>query len=366
MTMILTFLRRSYVRLALLSAAAAAVAYAIAGVIPWIDAAVAGLTALISVRPTFHDTAAESVRQVFGTLLGALCGLGLVSTVGYSPAAMFTLVVACFIVARYLKLGEEGAGVMGVTVILVMGPLTQLAGVEHRFAGVVLGALLALTTSLWVRPGKPHTRALSEAVHHADTTAQLLTEISDHLATHRGKVPKKTAKAWLARSETTMVDLGLVRIDADAAARSSRWSPLVNKEEAQAVLDQVRIAQVTARTVYNMCHDLAIASRKHRAMTGSLAQNMAGALAATADAISQQNETALENPAGMLAEGNSPVRDWEDSRGDVIDEMRRVDETQSILLAGSMLRDMEKITDALTEDDPATTGPLPVIPDATA
>lgn len=355
LTLLLAFLRRDYVRLAVLSAAASAVAFAASSATPAIDATVAALTALISVRPTFHDTAAESLRQVFGTLLGAIVGLGLTTAFGSTSSTMFVLVLFTFIVARYLRLGVDGAMAMGVTVILVLGPLSNVGDVEQRFAGVFVGALVALVTSLWVRPGLPHNRALAEALTLTDSAAHLLTRVSAHLREHAGTVDPTVARSWLDEAEQIMTDLARVKTEAESAATTSRWSPLVNRQEAEAVLDQVRIAQVTARTVHGMCQDLCMAAQNDHQLPEDLAVNMAGVLDATADAIYDQADAARQQPAQTLPTDQGAVQEWEATRSDAIVEMKASDHTQAILIAGSILRDTEKITDALT-DSPAAPG----------
>jgi uncharacterized membrane protein YgaE (UPF0421/DUF939 family) len=352
--------RRPYIRVAVLSALAATVAYLVGSFNPAFDATVAGLTALISVRPTFHDTAAESFKQVLGTLVGGVLGLALVHMLGgqsatSSAAIMFLLILVCFVIARFLRVGEEGAAVMGLTVVLVLGPVSDVAKAESRFFGVFLGTVVAMLVSIWVRPGLPHHRALGEALRLADTGATLLTEMSTHISEHQGKVSRKLAKKWVAEAEATMTELAEIRVEAEAALKSARWSPLVNSRDAESVLEQIRIAQVTARTVYNMANDLLVSSRNAKTLPKQVAENLADVLSATADVISEQAETARENPASTLDVTDTTVIDLQNVRDETIGQMRDISETKPILLAGSLLRDSEKITavvvDVKSEDN---------------
>lgn len=351
MKTLLNLPRRPYVRLAVLSATASLVAYLLADAVDFASAAVAGLTALIAVRPTFHETASEVLRQVTGTVLGAAFGLGIVTQYGFTPALMFVMVLFCFILARYLKLGEEGAAVMGLTVILVMGPLDEIDLVAHRFVGVVIGTLIALIASLWVRPGKPHHRALTEALTQTDHSAEILLEISEYLAEHDGIVERAKAKEWTARAEANMIAIGQTRVDAESALAASKWSPLIDKEDAEAVVKQIQLASVTARTVYNMCNSLKVATSKgDQLLAGDIAANVADVLAATATVISGQTEAAQENPAEQLSAKADPVQEFRLSRKAVLQEIRDMDDTQPMVLAGSLLRDAETISHILTAD----------------
>ena len=343
------FFASDYLRLALLSGLAAAAGYAIAGMFSdIINPAVAGLTALVSIRPTFHDTAAEAVRQVVGTIIGAGFGLVLTLTMGYSPLAIFGMVVICFLVARLLKLGEEGAAVMGLTVILVEGPFFDVEMVESRFFGVVLGVLLALIISLWVRPGKPHRRALAATVKYANKSAALLNEISEYLIKNEGHVEKKHAKAWVLSAEDTMKELADIRLDTEAALKASRWSPLIKKQEAEAVLEQVIVAQVTARSAYGMSRDLLTSAKRGKVLPSSVAGELAGVIAATADTIASQAGGATNDPSKLLQTQSVTVQDWKELRNTASESMKNLDETQPIMLVGSILQDSQKIADALT------------------
>jgi uncharacterized membrane protein YgaE (UPF0421/DUF939 family) len=349
MKKLIPLLQRTYIRFALWSALAATFAYLVAYATPWISAPVAGLTALISVRPTFHDTAEESWRQVLGTILAVLFALGLSAILSDSPLMVFLLVIFSFALAHILKLGESGAATMGVTAILVIGHAVTTSTALERVLGVALGAIVAVLASVWVRPGKPHHRALKEAVALSEGSAGLLSEIADHLAHTHGRVDLDTSIEWMERAEKGMTQLAAVRAEAEAALTSARWSPLVNQQEAAAVLDQVKMAQETARTVYTMSHDLKMAAETERALPRNVATQIAGVLSATAAAVQGQAEVALENPAESLDHSDSPVTAIYDQRDEAVTAIRDMDHTQSILLAGSLLRDSQKITGAITD-----------------
>lgn len=351
MSKIITYLKNDdYIRLALLSSIAAALAFFIGGLFPgYVNAAIAAITALISVRPTFHDSATEALRQVLGTILGALLGLVLIVTIGYSSVMIFIVVFICFILAKILKLGVEGAAIIGVTVILVVGPFFDIQYVETRFLGVLLGSIMALIFSLWVSPGKPQTRALHDSVKYVKKSTILLSEVSDYLLGHHGKVSRKVAKQWVLRAETLLEKMASARRDAESALKASRWSPLIDKKNASEVLEQIIMSQVTVRTTYNIVRDLFIAAKKNQVLPESVSQIIALLLSATADAAEHQSSRSIENPSEMLDDLDSKVLELELKQKETSEEVKKLEETQSIMLAGSLLRDAEKIKDVITQ-----------------
>lgn len=344
------FVKSDYVRLAFLSATAAALAYFIAGIFPdYINAAVAGLTALISIRPTFHDSAAEGMRQVLGTFLGAGLGLLLTLYMGYSPLMIFLMILACFAVAKLLRLGSEGAAVIGLTVIIVVGPFFDVEMVESRFYGVLLGSVIALIFSLWVLPGKPHMRALHETDVYVKKASAILNEVSKYLMTNDGIVDKKIAKAWVLKAEKNMEKIAVAKREAESALKASRWSPLVKKKEAEEVLEQIIISQVTVRTTYNIVRDLYVSAKKKHALPAGVAESIAGLLNATAKAINEQSSNAMNSPSEGLLDSDSKIIDVNRQQEETSQSVKKLDETQSIMIAGSLMRDAEKIKDALTQ-----------------
>lgn len=338
-------------RLAVLSAAAAALAYLVGGLIPnYVNAAVAGLTALISIKPTFHDSAIEGVRQVIGTILGAGLGLILTLSMGYSPLAIFFTVLLCFGLAKLLKLGAEGAAVIGVTVIIVVGPFFNVDMVESRFFGVLLGSFVALVFSLWVRPGKPHRRALEDSIKYMKKSSTLLQKVSETLIETNGVVKKKTAKNWVLEAEHNMEQIAVAKRDATSALKAASWSPLIKKKEAEEVLEQIIMSQITARTTYNIVRDLYVAARKEQVLSSSVSASIAELLQSTAEVIAHQGSQSINNPAEGLTSVDTKIIDIEEKHEAASAKVKKLDETQSIMIAGSLMRDAEKIKDVLTEE----------------
>ncbi len=342
------YVQRPYVRLAALSAAAASAAFALGAALPHVSPVVAAITALISVRPTFHASMQEALRQVLGVLIGAGVAFVVMMVAGYSAIALFVAILACFVLAWALKLGEDGAISVGVTVILVVGPFFNTVAIETRLLGAALGSLVALGVSFFTRPGAPHDRALTDVVAQADTSSGLLAEIADTLARTQGRVPPEMARTWHERAEHVVEATMAIRAEAEDALGGSRWSPMIRRDEAAAVLEQVLLTEDTALTVLNMCDDLLDAAGRTQPLPPVLAATLSDVLRATAGAIHQQSQSALERPAEPLHDDTGTVLTAHATRRDATAAVRTMDDTVPLLLGGSMLRDSEKITDALS------------------
>jgi uncharacterized membrane protein YccC len=339
--------RSQYVRLAVLSAGAAAVAYGVGALTPEVSPVVAGVTALITVRPTFHGSVQEALRQVLGVVLGAVLAFAALQSMGFSALALFVTILGCFVVARGLRLGEEGAAAVAVTVILVVGPQFSAEAIETRLLGVLVGSLVALGVSSFMRPGSPHGRALGDALDRGARAAALLTSIGQTLAGGR-TVPVDLPRRWLDEAEEILAGTVVARHAAQDAVSGARWSPMIDVAEAEAVLAQVRITEQTAVTVVSICRDLLAAVHSDGAIPSPLATSLSDVLLATAEAISSQSAAARETPARILDDHTGPVRVVSRSRSEAATHVRGLDDTRPLLLGGSLLRDTEKITETLT------------------
>ncbi|MDA8435001.1 MAG: aromatic acid exporter family protein [Actinomycetales bacterium] len=347
-TTLLSYARRPYWRVAVLSAGAAAAAYGLGSLSPHVSAVVAAITALVSVRPTFHSSLREALRQVLGVVIGAVFAFAALELVGASVLALFGAIVACFITASILRLGEEGAVAVGVTVILVVGPQFSTLAIEARLFGVVVGSALALVVSYFTRPGTPHGRALADVVELGERASALLTGIGTALADREGHLAAVLADRWLAEAEDILARTTETKHLAEDAVAGARWSPMIGHAEAQAVLAQVKLTEATAITLVGMCRDLQVAAGRDSAMPPGMATSLSHVLLATAGAITEQAETARGNPAETLDDDAVVMGAATRTRKQAASVVRGLDDTRPLLLGGSLLRDTEKITEILS------------------
>ncbi len=255
--------KSGYTRLAVLTALAAVVAYALAEVIPFADPIPAAITAAVATRATFHHAAKETVFQILGALLGATLALGVVFVIGSGPAIILLLILMAFALAKILPIGtrEEAqfiAAGMAVTMILVVGThfTTELA--IERFVGVVIGALCALAASYFTTSVKD-TRALRtriDALQH--DLATLLGEMAEGL--RQAPAPAQ-ADGWLDRA----IELRNNAIGLDAQFEDlkthTRWSPRIDPEDLDDLERSLTATRVMSSRVLSIATDLGQAAR---------------------------------------------------------------------------------------------------------
>ena len=339
-----------YFRLAVLSSLAGTFAYFVGANTSFISGTTAAITTLVSVRHTFHDSIRESVTQILGVLIGGTVAFVAIKFIGFNSVVVLFAIFTCFVTARLLKLGEEGAIALGITLILVIGPRTEsgaLGTIETRFMGVLLGASLAIVVSYFVRKGSPQSRALQAGIAQSLAMANLLNRISIKLALEADTITRTMSVAWLREAKKIVEELVDITQAAEGAVAGSQWSPIIDREEAKAILRQVQKTKITAETVVNICRELDLTFSSSDKLPENLAAALAGVLTATAHSILDQAEVAEDEPAAAIEKDEDG---FEMQRQNTISELRHLDETQPLLIGGSILRDAEKINDLLTEE----------------
>lgn len=337
-------IRAPYFRLAVLTSFAGAISYWIGARTPHVSGVTAAITALVSVRHTFHGAIRESYYQVLGVVIGGTLAFSLLKFMGFNSLVVMLAIFTCFVTARYLKLGEEGAIAISITMVLVIGPTVSTTAIETRFYGVILGASLATAVSYFVHKGSPHDRALKAGIEQSFAMSALLHKISETLSESGGAVDRKTARSWLAQAEFIANEIADIKENADSALAGSHWSPIIDRQEAQAVVHQIEMTEATAGTIVNICRELVLTTGSSQQIPALLATALAGVLSATADVITDQAEVAEESPAEHAHEDQEEL---EEQRNLAIAKLKELDETQPMLFGGSILRDAEKITDIL-------------------
>jgi uncharacterized membrane protein YgaE (UPF0421/DUF939 family) len=344
-----SYTRRPYARTAVLGSLAAVIGFAVGSYSTHISAIVAAITALVSLRPTFHASVQESLRQVAGVMIGALISAGLYIAFGFTPVTFFITVLSAYIIAWFMKMGEEGAVTMGVTIVLVLADFSA-EGIENRLLGVVIGVVVAMALSYFARPGRPTDRVLDDALRESRVISGLLISVSSHLIEHRGSLHRAESYQWLAASDAALRQLVAVRAASEETLKGSRWSPWVRKDDAREVLEQVMLVRRAAITVHAICRDLHDSARAKTSLPADLAISLANGLTAAAVALEQQAETARLEPAKVLSDEADAVRALRASRELVVRQMRTLDDTRPMLLSGSLIRDTETLGDIITGD----------------
>lgn len=328
--------RNHLIRIAIFSALSVSLAYMIGSLIPVVDPIIAAITALIAIRPTFHASVRESWGQILGTFVGAAASLIIVSFTGFNIFTLAVMIVISFFIAWILKIGEEGAISIGVTVILVAGPLFgDYDSIEGRLFGVALGALCGLTASFFVTPGQPHRRALDASMVQVRRSSVLLHKIALRLA--EGSLDGKESEEWLAEVEDIVEKSEKARKEAEDAVKGAKWSPLLRKNETIDVLDEVLKNQEVVFTVKSICEDAIQSATSGKKFKGKVALTLSNMLLNTVANINEHiNET-------------DNIIYYDEVVTSEISTLKNLDDTQAIILGGSIARDATKIKQALSD-----------------
>lgn len=337
------FVTAPFFRLAVLTSLSGTAGYFLALQVPMASAMTAAITAIVSMRHTFHDSIREGVNQVVGVLLGGVVAYVTIKVIGFSPVVYFISILTCFVVSRLLRLGEEGAIAIGITVVLVLAPSVTQNSIEQRLLGVVIGGLIAMGLSYFVRSGTPQQRALQAGIERSRAMAALLHTIALRLADENEDVSREQASKWLAQAELIAGEIAGIKANAESALAGAKWSPVIDRNEAAAVVRQLEMTEATAETVVSICRELVMTFGKSQQLPGLLATALSGILNATALVIEDQAEVAEEDPAAHAADDET----FDQKRAEAIADLKEIDETQPLFIGGSILRDAEKINNIL-------------------
>lgn len=327
-----------YARLAVLTALAAVVAYALGEALPYTDPIPAAITAAVATRATFHHAAKETVFQTLGALLGAAIALVIVSLIGSSALVIFLLVLLCFALARFLRLAapEESpfvAASMAVTVILVVGThfTTELA--IERFLGVALGALCALAASAIASPRKD-TRILAGDIN---ALKDALSELLARMARGLREIPdRETATGWREEAvELRNETIGLTARWEDLASHA-RWSPRIDPDELKRMKTELDATTVMSARVLSIASDLTgAAGARVASLPPAAVSPLADLMAMAADNIS------AEDPSTSIG------------RTQAHEAVRGAEQTAQIALVGGIVSNLNRINQASSEAQPS-------------
>ena len=320
--------RSGYVRLAVLTAIAATVAFIIGTLLPMVDPVPAAITAVVATRPTFHHAAKESIFQVIGVLAGALLAFGAIAVIGMGPLTIALLVIASFVIVRVLRIAAaESAGFaamsVAVTVILVVGTHLSPEGALERFLGVVVGAVCALIASYFTTRGEPVGRVTDELDEVQTQLADLLADIA---AGVKDDLTPERSAAWYAMAVRLRDETLRLAVTVQDIRQHRRWSPVLTDSAVQRVGRQLARTQVMATRV------LAIAVEINQLMTSPEPSVGAEQLSPLA--------SVFEAAAASIADPSAPVSS---PRTGVQRAIQGAEDTDAIVVIGGLAAHAQRI-----------------------
>ena len=341
----------AYVRLAFFSSLAAVAAYLTGVIAPNVSSVVAAITALLATRSAFHESAQEAGRQIAGTIAGAIIGGILLALFGFNLLVLLSSLAIAYGIGRLLRLGEEGAITISVTVILVLGLHLDGDAVESRVLGVIAGAVIGLVISLFIPYENPQDAALKKAVDYSHQISLLLSNISGAFRKRSAglRIPISLAQEWLASAEEIRTGLEALTREAEAIVAGAKWSPLLERNKAAEVLEQCKIGTELSITVEGMCRELMV-SDGTQSLSDTVALHLAEMFDAAADVVRVQADGAQHNPAQSVSPGSHSVQHLANAHSASRNSVKNLDETAALVLGGSLVQDGDTIRKILTEE----------------
>lgn len=339
---------RHAIRVMVLASLSALVAYNTALMFPeWINPTIAGVISLTAIKSTFHDTVKESIKQVVGTTVGTIVSIFIISWLGFNSLTIGITVVVAFIIGWILKLQVEGGLTIAAMVLLVNGPLmNDFQSIEQRIAGVFLGSLCALLASMFVISSNPHKVVLQSSVEASRRTYKLMKTISESFINFESLEASKAEK-WLSQIQNIINDIGDEREKIRTLLADAKWSPLLSKKDVEDVLLQVRIVKRNAEALRSIIESIIHHLSNGIIMQKKVSQDIGKLLYETAEAIKKQNKIASTEPAESLPE--NAIEAVNKRKAKVANEMKSLTDTEALLLSGTLLHEITKIRNTITE-----------------
>lgn len=340
-----TFLHRMFynhvLRLAVLTGLASALAYVVADLIPLANPIVAALTGLIAVSSTFHNSVKLAFAETAGVMIGALVGFAVTSIVGFNVFVLGVLIATAFIISWLFNLGEKAAVSIGVTMILICGPLLDdIVAVESRVIGVLIGAVFALIASYFVIPGKPHHRALREIRKETREASDLLQNVAETLSSEPLTVDM--ANRWVTASQSILDSSKSLIVEAEDAMVNVKWNPMLGKKETKIVHRKAQKMFTIVESVNNICSDLHAYVSSGHTMDEVLQTKISELLHTTSEHVISELEDINSSTKKMILTSSLHKRERE-----TIKTAKHIDETQAIILSGSVAGDATRIRESL-------------------
>ena len=339
---------RYAVRVTVFSTLSALLAYNIAFLMQdWISPVIAGVLSLTAIKSTFHDTVKESIKQIVGTTVGSIFGVAFITWFGFNSLTLTIIIIIAFIIGWGLRLQAEGGLAIAAMVILVSGPLlNDLQSVEQRVAGVILGSICALGASMLIIPSNPHKVVLQSSIVSSRETYKLMKTISRKFI-DVAPIKLKEAKLWFATMEVIVSDITDDREKIRVILTDAKWSPLLSKKDVEDVLFQVRIAKRNAEALRSITESIVHHMTNGIILSDKVSKDIGKLLYETAEAMKKQNNLAATDPAEYLP--NEDVTVMRERQAKVANEMKKIDDTETLLLSGTLLHEITKIRNTLTE-----------------
>lgn len=339
---------RYTVRVVALSTLSVLVAYNIAFFFKdWVNPTIAGVISLTAIKSTFHDTVRESIKQVVGTSVGTIVGIIFINWLGFNSLTLVIIILTAFVIGWLMRLKAEGSLTIAAMVLLVNGPmLSAFQSIEQRILGVILGSICALIASMFIVTSNPHKVVLQSSIKTSRETYKLMKIISERFIDVK-PIKLKEARLWHATMEVVVEQASEDREQIRVILTDAKWSPLLSKKDVEDVLFQVRIAKRNAEALRSIIESIVHHVTNGIVLSDKVSRDIGKLLFETSEAMKKQNKLATTDPAEYLP--NEDVTAMRERQAKVASEMKKIDDTETLLLSGTLLHEITKIRNTIAD-----------------
>jgi len=302
---------------------AATTAYLIASFIPFANATIAALIAIISVKQTLHETLQETSYQIVGTVLGVGLSLAVSAYLGFQWWTIPIFITIAFTLATILKIGIRGGTVIALTIIFVTAPfIDESITSQQRLFGVALGVIIAALTAFIPVKKQPHIILKNKIEASKQATQNLLHAIGHQLA--EGSITPQQTTQWVIEAETERNKIREHHITLKELVKTQKWSPTLTDEitaKLKTQLDKVTAQSLATKNITDMLKkidNMETIPRTALIKIGKIIEQTHSPTTVTAE-IPQINETLTK------------------------ETIRELDDTQAILLTSSLYSEADKL-----------------------
>lgn len=342
-------------RAILVAAIAAGIAWFAAETLQLVGAVTASISAILSVHLSSHASVREGLKRLVGTLAGIGFAVGVWGVFGSGPVSIAVIAGSGLVVGRLLRLGDGAVTVPATSLgVLVAGSAVTETYVWERVGATGLGIVVGVILSPLVGGMTPLERAHGKLAHLSTEIARLLGDLGAGAARGYGR---DQATQWLARSRELGETLGEAVDAVEDLDRQARWSLTTPQAEVAPVHHTFRVLEHGVHQVNSVARsmfDAAVTARPAAVPDdiGPLLTAASEAFAAHAT-LETDPEADTTQDAGNLEDLLDGLRE---ARRRTLHKVRNeIDDTGVLVLTGSIITDIDRMTGSLERSAPALT-----------
>ncbi|MEV4349293.1 aromatic acid exporter family protein [Actinoplanes sp. NPDC049596] len=339
----------------LVAAIAAGIAWSAATTLHLVGAITASITAILSVHLSAHASLRDGTKRLVGTLAGIGVAVGVWGVFGPSPVSIAVIAGCGLIVGRLLRLGDGSVMVPATSLgVLVAGSAVTETFVWERVGATGLGIVVGMILSPLVGGMTPLERAHCKLAHLSTEIARLLGDLGTGAARGYGR---EQAAQWLARSRELGETLGEAVDAVDDLDRQARWSLTTPLTEVTPVHHTFRVLEHGVHQVNSVARSMFDAAATPH--SPSVPDDIGPLLTAASEAFAAHATLETDPDADPTQDADSLeelLDDLREARRQTLHKVRtQIEDTGVLVLAGSIITDIDRMAGSLERSAPALT-----------